>query len=95
MQAGGVGRGAWEGPVLTAVAFSIAAEIGVVFVCLALVQVRVIGNQVFRWLLREEAVRAQVVAGRLQPAWQPPPHVGATPPSRTEGLRQAYSPLSA
>lgn len=87
-------HGAWEGPVLTAVAFSIAVEIGVVFVCLTLVQVRVIGNQVFRWLLREEAVRAQVVLGRPQPAWQPP-HVGATPPSHTEGLRQAYSPLSA
>lgn len=42
-----LGRGGREGPGLTAVALSIAAEIGVIFVRLALVQVRVIGNQVF------------------------------------------------
>ena len=41
-QAGEVGLG--RGPVLTAVALSITAEIGVILVRLALVEIRVIGN---------------------------------------------------
>lgn len=63
-----VRAGVWgpEGRVLTAVALSITAEIGVVFVRLALVQVCVIGNQVFRWLLRDQAVRARMAAGQLR-----------------------------
>lgn len=52
--------------VLTIVAFSITAEIGVIFVRWALVQICVIGNQVFRSLLTEEGVRTQTVAGRPQ-----------------------------
>lgn len=62
-----VRAGVWgaEGRVLTAVALSITAEIGVVFMRLALVQVCVIGNQVFRWLLRDQAVRARMAAGQL------------------------------